>query len=118
MTTMKALVKAAPEAGLQMREVEVPVPGPDEVLVKVNKTAICGTEESRGKDISFAVPAVTAAPVVDICVEIHSVSGSTVPALLQSPCACRRTTLCPYQMIFRTTLPRSLIPSETLCTPR
>ena len=44
MSTMKALVKAAPEEGLVMQQVEVPAPGPDEVLVKVKKTAICGTD--------------------------------------------------------------------------
>lgn len=41
---MKALVKAAPEEGLVMQQVEVPAPGPDEVLIKVKKTAICGTD--------------------------------------------------------------------------
>lgn len=41
---MKALVKAAPEAGLVMQQVEVPVPDSDEVLIKVVKTAICGTD--------------------------------------------------------------------------
>jgi len=44
MSTMKALVKAAPQEGLVMQQVEIPVPGPDEVLVKVKKTAICGTD--------------------------------------------------------------------------
>lgn len=41
---MKALVKAAPEAGLVMQQVDVPVPETDEVLIKVVKTAICGTD--------------------------------------------------------------------------
>jgi threonine 3-dehydrogenase len=44
MSTMKALVKAAPEAGLSMQQVEVPEPAADEVLIKVKKTAICGTD--------------------------------------------------------------------------
>ncbi len=41
---MKALVKAKPEAGLWMDFVPVPEPGPAEVLIKVKKTAICGTD--------------------------------------------------------------------------
>jgi threonine 3-dehydrogenase len=41
---MKALVKAKPEPGIWMDEVPVPEPGPTEVLIKVRKTAICGTD--------------------------------------------------------------------------
>ncbi len=41
---MKALVKTAPGPGLTLRDEPVPVPGPDDVLVRVNKTGICGTD--------------------------------------------------------------------------
>jgi len=41
---MKALVKAKPEAGLWMQYVPVPKPGPNDVLIKVKKSAICGTD--------------------------------------------------------------------------
>ena len=41
---MKALVKAAPEQGLWLQMVPVPEPGPNEVLIKVCKSAICGTD--------------------------------------------------------------------------
>ncbi len=41
---MKALVKAKPEPGLWMEHVPVPVPGPNDVLIKVRKSAICGTD--------------------------------------------------------------------------
>jgi threonine 3-dehydrogenase len=41
---MKALVKAKPEQGLWMERVPVPEPGPTEVLIKVKKSAICGTD--------------------------------------------------------------------------
>jgi len=41
---MKALVKARAEEGLWMERVPVPEPGPDEVLIKVRKSAICGTD--------------------------------------------------------------------------
>ncbi len=41
---MKALVKAKAEPGLWLQEAPVPKIGPDEVLVKVHKTGICGTD--------------------------------------------------------------------------
>jgi threonine 3-dehydrogenase len=41
---MKAIVKARPEPGLWMQEVPVPEPGPTEVLIRVLKSAICGTD--------------------------------------------------------------------------
>ena len=41
---MKALVKARPEQGLWMEQVPVPEPGPTDVLIKVRKSAICGTD--------------------------------------------------------------------------
>jgi threonine 3-dehydrogenase len=41
---MKALVKSKGEVGLWMEDRPVPECGPLEVLVKVNKTAICGTD--------------------------------------------------------------------------
>lgn len=44
MSTMKALVKAKAERGLWMQEVEIPTCGPNDVLIKISKTAICGTD--------------------------------------------------------------------------
>ena len=41
---MRALVKARPEPGIWMEEVPVPEIGPNDVLIKVKKTAICGTD--------------------------------------------------------------------------
>jgi threonine 3-dehydrogenase len=41
---MKALVKARPEPGLWMETVPVPEPGPNDVLIRVRKSAICGTD--------------------------------------------------------------------------
>jgi threonine 3-dehydrogenase len=41
---MKALVKTKPEEGLWMEQVPVPTPGPGDVLIKVRKSAICGTD--------------------------------------------------------------------------
>ncbi len=42
--TMKALIKARPEPGIWMGEVPVPECGPNDVLIRVKKTAICGTD--------------------------------------------------------------------------
>ena len=41
---MKALVKAKSEKGLWMQDVPVPEIAPDEVLIKIERTAICGTD--------------------------------------------------------------------------
>ncbi len=41
---MKALVKSRPEPGLWMERVPVPEPGHADVLIRVRKSAICGTD--------------------------------------------------------------------------
>ena len=41
---MKALVKAHAQPGLWLEERPVPEIGPDDVLVKIRKTGICGTD--------------------------------------------------------------------------
>ena len=41
---MRAILKEAAGPGLVMREIDPPEPGPDEVLIKVLKTSICGTD--------------------------------------------------------------------------
>ncbi len=41
---MKALVKAKAEPGIWMDEVPLPEVGPNDVLVKIRRTAICGTD--------------------------------------------------------------------------
>ncbi len=41
---MKALVKAKPEPGIWMEDIAVPEVGHNDVLIKVNRTAICGTD--------------------------------------------------------------------------
>ncbi len=41
---MKALAKSRPEVGLWMERAPVPEIGPDDVLIKVRKTGICGTD--------------------------------------------------------------------------
>jgi len=42
--TMKALVKSRPEAGLWMEDVPVPEPGINDVLIRILKTGVCGTD--------------------------------------------------------------------------
>ncbi|UXN67160.1 L-threonine 3-dehydrogenase (plasmid) [Phyllobacterium sp. A18/5-2] len=41
---MKALVKAKAQPGIWMERVPVPEPGPNDVLIRVKKSAICGTD--------------------------------------------------------------------------
>ena len=41
---MWALVKEKPEAGLWMKRVPIPEVGPNDVKIKIHKTAICGTD--------------------------------------------------------------------------
>ena len=44
MTSMQALVKARSASGIWLQEAERPVPGPNDVLIEISKTAICGTD--------------------------------------------------------------------------
>ncbi|MFW6163048.1 MAG: L-threonine 3-dehydrogenase [Planctomycetota bacterium] len=41
---MQAILKARPAPGLELGDVPVPTPGPRDVLVRVTKTGICGTD--------------------------------------------------------------------------
>ncbi|MGB7981712.1 MAG: L-threonine 3-dehydrogenase [Candidatus Nanopelagicales bacterium] len=43
-TTMRALVKARPEQGLWMAQVPVPEIGHNDVLIRIHKSSICGTD--------------------------------------------------------------------------
>jgi threonine 3-dehydrogenase len=44
MERMKALVKAEAAPGLWLQDVPRPEPGPNDVLIRIHKTAICGTD--------------------------------------------------------------------------
>jgi threonine 3-dehydrogenase len=70
---MKALVKARPETGLWMEHVPVPEPGPDEVLIKVRKSAICGTDVHIWKWDEWSAKTVPVPMVVG-----HEFSGEIV----------------------------------------
>ncbi len=41
---MRALVKSKPEKGIWLEEIDEPRPGHNDVLIKVRRTAICGTD--------------------------------------------------------------------------
>ena len=41
---MRALVKAKPEPGIWLEDIEKPTIGPNDVLIRVHKTSICGTD--------------------------------------------------------------------------
>jgi threonine 3-dehydrogenase len=41
---MRALVKAKAEPGIWMQDIARPEPGPNDVLIRIRKTAICGTD--------------------------------------------------------------------------
>ena len=69
--TMKALVKARSEPGLWMQDVPIPEIGPDDVLVKVTKTGICGTDLHIYKWDQWAQGAVPVPMVVG-----HEYSGT------------------------------------------
>ena len=44
MKKMKAIVKVSPGKGLELQSVDVPSCGTNDVLIKVHRTAVCGTD--------------------------------------------------------------------------
>jgi threonine 3-dehydrogenase len=42
--TMKAVVKAKAGPGVEIREVPIPAPGPGELMLKVLRAGVCGTD--------------------------------------------------------------------------
>ena len=51
---MDALVKTEAGKGLKLMQVPVPEPKMGEVLIKIRKTAICGTDTSRDEKVRTA----------------------------------------------------------------
>ncbi len=72
---MKALVKARAEPGIWMEDRPVPEIGPDDVLVKVSKTGICGTDVHIYKWDDWAAKTVPVPMIIG-----HEYSG-TIAAL-------------------------------------
>ncbi|SNT75595.1 L-threonine 3-dehydrogenase [Paracoccus seriniphilus] len=77
---MKALVKSRPEAGLWMEHVPVPEPGPNDVLIKVRKSAICGTDVHIWKWDEWSARTVPVPMVVghEFCGEIVDCGSAAV----------------------------------------
>ena len=80
MNEMKALVKAHAREGLWMDHVPVPEPGPDEVLIKVRKSAICGTDVHIWKWDEWSAKTVPVPMVVghEFCGEIVDMGRAAV----------------------------------------
>ena len=83
---MKALVKAKAEPGLWMERVPVPEIGPDDVLIRIRKTGICGTDIhiwnwDEWAQRTVPVPLVTGHEFAGEIVEI----GRNVEGLLDRP---------------------------------
>ena len=81
---MRALVKAEKAEGLVMRDEPVPVLGPDDILIKVAKTGICGTDLhiwnwDRWAESTIPVPMVVghefSGNVVDVGTHVRSVKA-------------------------------------------
>jgi len=81
---MKALVKSRAEPGIWIEEVPMPVAGTNEVLIKMSKTAICGTDLhiynwDAWAQRHIAVPRILGHEFVGHIVEIgHGVEGYKV----------------------------------------
>ncbi|MEM9415292.1 MAG: L-threonine 3-dehydrogenase [Planctomycetota bacterium] len=86
---MKALVKAKPEEGIWMQDVPVPTIGINDVLIKVDRTGICGTDLHIYKWDDWAkktipVPMVVGHEFVGEIVEIGSNVTFFKPGMLVS----------------------------------
>lgn len=76
---MKSIMKSKPEKGLWMEQSPVPTPGPNDVLIRVRKTAICGTDVHIYKWDEWAQKTIPVPMIVghEFCGEIADV-GSAV----------------------------------------
>jgi len=89
-TTMRALVKAKPERGIWLENLEKPTIGHNDVLIKVHRTAICGTDihiykwddwASKTIPVPMAVGHEFAGEIVECGVEVKGYSvGDRVSA--------------------------------------
>jgi len=79
---VKALVKTHAGPGLELTEVPTPVPGPNEVLIKVRRTGICGTDLHIDSWDGWAQANITAPLIVghEFCGDIVGI-GSAVDDL-------------------------------------
>lgn len=100
-STMKAVIKTKPGAGAELTKVDIPKPGKNEILVKVEVTSICGSDLHIYKWNSWAAQHVhppqimgheLAGSVVELGDDITSVKlGDFVSAETHIPCGqCRQ----------------------------
>ena len=87
--TMKALVKASPEVGLWMQDAPIPEIGINDVLVKVDRTGICGTDLHIYKwddwaQATIPVPMVVGHEFVGEIVEVGSNVNDYTPGMIVS----------------------------------
>ncbi len=101
---MKAIVKTVPGLGAELRDVEAPQPSPNEVLVKVKATSICGTDVhiyqwerwAQSRIGAQRLPQILghemAGEVVQLGSEVHGVKiGDNVSVETHIPCGhCRQ----------------------------
>ena len=84
METMKALVKSRAEPGIWLEQVPVPVAGTNEVLIRIHKTGICGTDAhiynwDHWAQSNIQTPRIIGHEFVGEIVELgHGVSGYAV----------------------------------------
>ncbi len=112
---MKAVIKREPAAGAQLAEAPVPRPGPNEVLVKVKATSICGTDhhiyiwnewaqnrikppQIMGHELAGEIvelgPGVKNAKVGDyVSSETHVVCGHCIQCMLNEKHVCQNTSI-------------------------
>jgi threonine 3-dehydrogenase len=74
---MRALVKSKPEVGLWMEDIPKPTIGPNDLLIKIQKTAICGTDVhifnwDEWAQKTIPVPLVTGHEFIGIVEEVGS----------------------------------------------
>ena len=109
---MKALVKSKAERGLWLEDVPEPVPGINDVLIKVKRTAVCGTDLHIYKWDEWAqktipVPMVVGHEFVGEIVEVGDNVNDYEPGMIVSGeghivcgrcrnCMAGRRHLCPY----------------------
>ena len=113
MKTMKALVKKEAREGLWMQDIPIPEPGPNDVLIRVERASICGTDVHiynwdawAQKTIqvpipighAFVGPEVRTGPQVEgvkegelVCAEGHIVCGQCRNCLAGRRHLCRNT---------------------------
>ena len=52
---MRALVKAKAERGIWLQDIDKPVAGHNDVLIRVRRTAICGTDKTIASDKAMKI---------------------------------------------------------------